>query len=612
MCGIVGAIRLADLDTVRRMTRLIAHRGPDDEGFWQDGDAVFGHRRLSILDLSPAGHQPMQTDDGELTIVFNGEIYNFPQIRAELEQLGHRFHTHSDTEVLLLGYRQWGDGILERIEGIFAFGLWDRTAGRLLLARDRSGVKPLFWHARGGGIAFSSELKPFRLLPGFVAAVSRRALRSTMRFACNLEEESMLEGVHKLAPGRKLIWQDGQTQAASFWNYPEPRPRPWASADAATTLRDTLGRTVRAQMLSDAPLGAALSGGLDSSGIVALMAQDSARVRTYTVGHGPNDPDLVAARLVADHCRTEHQEIMIESEDVADLLPRVMWYLEEPLGQMESVQMYLNYQAASQHVKVLLVGEGADEMFAGYDRYKLFDASRKLTNGLRNALYERVYMYADRQPRHLLANVLSRAAFGHLARSPMRDPHPRAPEPQLAGLPRERALERALNHDQRTYLHELSLKRADATGMAHGLELRVPFLGREVVELAATFRGDLSRRGGVEKWILREALRPLLPTSIVERRKHGFQMHLDQGLVDTLQMLCDRLLPPDRVAQRGFFDPTLVAALRNGRPRGSAAFIAQRVWSFRIWAMLMAEVWARLFLDRAADAPPPTQLADLD
>jgi asparagine synthase (glutamine-hydrolysing) len=611
MCGIVGSVGLADLATVQRMTRRIAHRGPDDEGFWQDGQVVFGHRRLSILDLSAAGHQPMQTDDGDLTIVFNGEIYNFPTIRAELEQRGARFRTNTDTEVILLGYRQFGDAILDRLEGIFAFGLWDATAGRLLLARDRSGVKPLFWHTDRGGIAFASELKVFRLLPDFVSAVSRRALRNTMRFACNIETESMLAGVHKLSPGHKLVFEDGRISIASFWNYPEPNPRPWEPGHAAKELRARLERTVQSQMISDAPLGAALSGGLDSSGLVALMAKSGANVRTYTVGHGPNDPDLLAARLVAEHCRTEHHEILIESEDVADLLPKVMWYLEEPLGQMESVQMFLNYQAASQHVKVLLVGEGADELFAGYDRYKLFDRERRLTSGLRNAMYERVYMYADRQPRHLLANLLSRAAFGRLAPSPMADPLPRGPEPPIRGLSRERALERALNYDQRTYLHDLSLKRADATGMAHGLELRVPFLGREVVEFAATLPGDLMRRGGVEKWVLREALRPLLPASIVDRRKHGFQMHLDQRLVDTLQSLCERLLPPDRVRARGFFTPELVAGLRNGRPSRRSAFIAHRVWSFRMWAMLMAEIWARLFLDRAPDAPPPANLAEL-
>jgi len=611
MCGIVGVVRLAGRDVVERMTRLVAHRGPDDAGIWQEGEVVLGHRRLSILDLSPSGHQPMLTDDGESAIVYNGEIYNFVAVRAELERLGHRFRSHSDTEVVLLGYREWGDGVLERIEGIFAFGLWDAVAGRLLLARDRSGVKPLFWYQRDGGLAFSSELKPFRLLPGFVSEVNRRALRSTMRFVCNLEEESMLVGVRKLAPGGKLVWQSGRVQLSGYWSYPEPRPRPWSPRDAAASLRDVLGRTVRSQMISDAPLGAALSGGIDSSGIVALMAENGAKVRTYTVGHGSADPDLIAARRVADHCRTEHHEILIESEDLADLLPRVTWFLEEPLGQMETAQMYLNYQAASKHVKVLLVGEGADELFAGYDRFKLFDASRMLTPGLREALYERFYLCADRQPRHRLARLMAQAAFGHLAPSPMADPLPRAGEPPIHGLQRERAMERAMNHDQRTYLHHLSLKRADATGMAHGVELRVPFLGRAVVELAASFPGDLSRRGGVEKWVLREAVRPLLPAAIVERRKRPFQMQIDRRLVDTLQRLCELLLPPDRVRSRGFFDPELVAALRAGRPRRSAAPNAHVAWAYRMWAMVMAEVWARLFLDRPPEAPPPATLDEL-
>jgi asparagine synthase (glutamine-hydrolysing) len=612
MCGIVGVVGdIADLEVVRRMTRMLAHRGPDDEGFHEDGELRFGHRRLSILDLSALGHQPMVSEDGELAITFNGEIYNFPILREELERRGLRFRTHSDTEVLLQGYRVWGEGLLQRIEGIFAFGIWDRRARRLLLARDRAGVKPLFWHAAPGGLAFASELKVFRLLPGFEARVNRKALRSAMRFACNLEDESMLATVHKVPPGQLLVFENGTVRRAAYWSHPEPAPEAWSPAGAATALRETLGRVVRSQMLSDAPLGAALSGGLDSSGIVALMAEHGARVSTFTVGHGEQDPDLQKARVVAEHCRTDHHEILVESAAVADLLPKVMWYLEEPAGQMEAVQMFLNYEAAAKHVKVLLVGEGADELFAGYDRFKLFDRRRPLTPGLRRALYERVYMYADRQPRHLVARALARGAFGPLPPSPMADPEPRYPEPPLRGLSRERALERALNHDQRTYLHHLSLKRADATGMAHGLEIRVPFLGRDVVELAARFPGDLMRRGGVEKWVLREALRPLLPAAIVERRKRPFQMALDRGLVETLDRLGDALLRPAEVRARGFFEPARVDALRRGRPAARAPGIAHKVWSYRVWAMLMCELWARLFLDRDPAAPPPSGLAEL-
>ncbi|MDA1222412.1 MAG: asparagine synthetase B, partial [Planctomycetota bacterium] len=263
MCGIVGVVgELADLDVVRRMTRLLAHRGPDDEGTWEDGDVRFGHRRLSILDLSELGHQPMVTDHGDYAITFNGEIYNFPLLREELEREGVRFRTHTDTEVLLQGYRLHGDAWLSRIEGIFAFGIWDRPRKRLLLARDRAGVKPLFWHAAPEGLAFASELKPFRLLHDFRAEVNRRALRSAMRFACNLEDESMLASVFKLPPGHKLIYERGEARVEPFWGYPEPRPQELDQAQAAARLRETLGNVVRSQMISDAPLGAALSGGL--------------------------------------------------------------------------------------------------------------------------------------------------------------------------------------------------------------------------------------------------------------------------------------------------------------------------------------------------------------
>ncbi len=612
MCGIVGLLRCGDGAVLRRMTRLLTHRGPDDEGFWESDDVLLGHRRLSILDPTPAGHQPMVSDGGELAITFNGEIYNFRQLRTELEQLGERFHTGSDTEVLLAGYRQWGDDLLPRLDGIFGFGLWDAQAERLLLARDHVGVKPLYWH-RGpdGALAFASEIKPFRLLPDFVPAVSRPALRSALRFACNLETETMLAGVHKLLPGQRLVWQRGGVEVHDYWQFPEPAPRIEDPKATAGRLREVLERTIQAQMISDVPLGAALSGGLDSSGIVALMARAGGRVKTFTVGHGADDPDLLASRVVAEHCGTEHTETLVEAPHLADLAPRAMWFLEEPAGQMEAVQMFLNYEAAAEHVKVLLVGEGADELFAGYDRFKLFDQKLPLTPGMRRALYERVYMYADRQPRHLLAGLASRLAWGPLPGSPLPDPHPRHAEPPLQGLGREAALERALNWDQRTYLHHLALKRADATGMAHSLELRVPFLGKEVVECAATIPGRLMRKDGIEKWVLREALRDVLPPRIAQRPKRPFQMRHGSSLVDTLDLMSEKLLQPGDVAARGFFDPAKVAKLLRDRPSTRKPVVAQRVWSYRVWATLLCELWARLFLDRDPEAPAPSSLQEV-
>jgi len=612
MCGIVGTVKIGDLSLIEKMTEIMAYRGPDDFGFYQDGEVRLGHRRLSILDLSIAGHQPMESGDGRLAIVYNGEVYNFRQLRSELEGLGHRFVTGTDTETILCAYQEFGLACLERLEGMFAFALWDRHRRRLLLARDRTGIKPLFYHSSDDGLAFASELKPLLCLPGLKPEVNRRALRSAVRYASNIEDESMVASIFKLPPGHWLVWQDGVCTTGAYWSHPYPAPESWNEETLASELRQRLQRVVHSHLISDAPLGAALSGGLDSSGIVALMAQDgNTQVQTFTVGHGADDPDLINARLVAEHCRTNHHEILISAENVADLLPRVVWHLEEPMGQMEALQMYVNYREAARFVTVLLIGEGADECFAGYPRYKLLNPRWPLPLAVRKDLYERVYMYADAAPRTLPGKALARAFWGIPAGSPLRDPQPCAPMPLLDVDHSRHALERALNHDQRTYLHHLALKRADAMGMAHSLELRVPFLDRQIVELAARIPGTMMIRRATEKYILRRALAPLLPAAIAGRRKRGFQMRFDPKLAATLDDLCDLLLRPADVRDRGFFEPDLVEALRRNRPGRLATGMAHKTWSYRIWAMLLCEVWARIFLDRPISPTPPSNLREL-
>ena len=610
MCGIAGTIRIGDLDLVRRMTNLISYRGPDDAGFYEDGEVLLGHRRLSILDLSEAGHQPMLSGDGELAITFNGEIYNFRILRQQLEKRGYHFHTETDTEVVLAAYREFGIDFLGHLEGMFAFALWDRKQRQLLLARDRTGIKPLFYYQQGNGLAFASELKSLLLVPGLQLHVNRRALRSAIRYASNIEDESMIASVFKLPPAHWLIWRDGVCTKRTYWSHPVAAPEPWDEQELATLLRTKLADVVEGHMLSDAPLGAALSGGLDSSGVVALMSQcnRTGKVDTFTVGHGTDDSDLINARVVADHCRTNHHELLVSAENVLDLLPTVMWHLEEPLGQMESVQMYINYREAAKFVKVLLIGEGADECFAGYARYKLLHKSLPMPQRARKELYERVYMYADSVPRSASTRAVARLLWGNLPASPLPDPEPLAALP-LSGVKGKHVLEHALVHDQRTYLHHLSLKRADALGMAHSVELRVPFLDHQIVELAAHIPASLMIRRGMEKYILRRALEPLLPRQITWRRKRGFQMRLNLGLVETLNCLCDKFLNPADVRARGFFDPQLVNALRYKRPGRFATAMAQKVWSYRVWSMILCEVWARIFLDQPVSNGPAKSAA---
>ncbi len=609
MCGIAGTVGIGDLDLVQRMTDMLAFRGPDGEGLYESGDVRLGHRRLSIIDLSDAGHQPMLSEDGQVVLTYNGEVYNYRELRKELEQKGHRFRSATDTETVLVAYEEYGLKFLDRLEGIFAFGLWDNRRGRLLLARDPLGVKPLFYYEQDEGIAFASELKAICLVPGLKREVNRTALRSALRFASNFDAESMLASVYKLPPAHFLTWQDGRCSIRRYWQHPAPQPADWDEAHVCSELTTRLTRTVRSQMVSDAPLGAALSGGLDSSCIVALMAQADAKVETFTVGHGEDDPDVLNARLVAEHCKTNHHEILVEPQNIADLLPRVIWQLDEPLAHMDAVQMFVNYREAAKFVKVLLVGEGADECFAGYARYKLFDPLLLLPLPVRKELYQRVYLCADEQPRGL-GGLLSRGLWGPLPPSPMLDAHPRHPDPVLTGNCHQ-SLGLAMNFDQRNYLPHSLLKRADATGMAHSLELRVPFLAREMVEFAAKIPSRMLLRGGVEKHILRKAFAPLLPAAIAQRRKHPLQMRVNSGLLQTLDLLCDRLLPPAEVKARGFFDPLRVERLRSNPPGRFAPYVAHRLWANRVWAMILCELWARLFLDRDPAENPPNSLAEL-
>lgn len=612
MCGITGTIRIGDHDLIERMTALISYRGPDDHGIYEDSEVRLGHRRLSIIDLSESGHQPMQTDDGDLVITYNGEVYNYRELRAELEKRGHRFQSASDTETILFAYREFGLDFLNHLEGMFAFALWDRRQQQLVIARDRIGIKPLFYFQQGDGLAFASELKPLLLVPGLERRVNRRALRSAIRYASNIEDESMLATVFKLPPGHWLIWREGVVKLGKYWTHPLPAPRQWNEKQLAREVREKLARVVESHMISDAPLGAALSGGLDSSGIVALMASRAGegKVDTFTVGHGTDDPDLLNARLVAEHCRTNHHEIFVTAENVADLLPEVMWHLEEPLGQMEAVQMYVNYREAAKFVKVLLIGEGADECFGGYSRYKLLHERLPMPSSFRKELYNRVYMYADKAPASMPARVVSRILWGRLPGSPLPDPHPRAAMPFVEHNGKH-LLEHALSYDQQTYLHHLALKRADAVGMAHSLELRVPYLDRQIVELAAKIPALLMFKRGMEKYILRRALEPLLPRSITWRRKRAFQMRLDLGLVETLDHLCEKLLNTSDVRKRGFFDPKLVEELRRGRPGKYSTPMAHKVWSYRVWSIILCELWGRIFLDRPISASPPKNLAEV-
>jgi len=611
MCGIAGAVGLGDRELVARMTGMMHYRGPDDSGLYEHGRVCLGHRRLSIIDTSTAGHQPMQSADGRLVITYNGEIYNFPALRAELEAKGHVFRGRSDTEVLLQAYAEYGVDCLRRLDGMFAFALWDERDQQLLLARDRMGIKPLFYHLADSGIAFASEMKPLCLVPGLARRVNMRALRSIIPYTCNLETESMLQSIYKLPAGEYLVWRSGQVRRQRFWHHPRTPKARTSLSQASATLREKLTDSVRDHLVGDVPVGVALSGGVDSSSLVAVMAHIGVPVQTFSAGHGDDDPDLVHARIVADHFHTSHHEVQFHPDQLAELLPRVLWHLDEPINLGSVVPMYLNYRQAQRHAKVLLIGEGADEVFAGYRHYKILDPALPLPRTLRAELYRRTYLVNDEPAGTLLARALARPLLGPVAPNPLREPFPRAALPELGtGNGLQSALAVALRHDQETLMAERLLKQADAIGMASSIEVRVPYLDRRVTEFVASLPDRFLLHRLNDKVVLRNAMAPWLPPSIAHRTKRAFQIRYDEKMLSVMADLYDRLFTPDAVQRRGWFDAGIVRLLRRNLHKRRLAPLAARLWHFRIWMLILCELWARLFIDRDPALPPPA-LQDL-
>ena len=610
MCGIAGTVGISNPDLVARMTRLMAYRGPDDEGILEQDPICFGHRRLSIIDLTSAGHQPMVSSDGRLVITYNGEIYNFRELRRELEAKGRRFHSATDTEVILQAYSEYGIDCLSRLEGMFAFAIWDELERRLVLSRDRLGIKPLFYHLNGDEIAFASELKPLCLIPGLVRRVNERALRSVMRLTCNIEQESILRSIFKLPAGQYLTWCNGESQLHRYWNFPTIRPSNSGLEHTSKTLRTRLTEAVRSHLVSDVPVGTALSGGLDSSGLVAVMVHLGESVKTFTAGHGADDPDLINARYVADHFRTDHHETMLDAADLPNLLPRVVWHLDEPMGLGSPVQMYLNYERAAEHIKVLLIGEGADELFAGYTQYKIFDRMLPLSRSLRQDLYQRTYMLADEPARSLTGRLATSLLMGKVPPNPLKAPYPRAAAPEFSNH-EQHMLARALHYDQQNIMNHRLLRQADAIGMSRSLELRVPYLDRRLVEFAATIPEQFMLRRLTGKYILRKALEPLLPSKIRQRFKRPYQIRFNTEVVEALHQIANKLLTPDAIQQRGWFDHHTIKTLLENGPGRISAPKAKRFWNYRIWTLISIEIWARLFIDCNSIEVAPTTLSDI-
>jgi asparagine synthase (glutamine-hydrolysing) len=630
MCGICGVVGKASEAELGLMTDAMAHRGPDGRGvemFPGHPPAALGHRRLAILDPTPAGAQPMSFAD-RWWVTYNGELYNFRELRAELEAQGERFVSECDTEVLLRLFVLEGPAMLPRLNGIFAFAVWDDHDRRLFIARDRLGVKPLYYTTRPDLFAFSSELRSLLPLIGR-PTFDETALADYLTFLWVPDPKTAFREIRKLPPGH-YAWAGPQgIETRQFWDLrfePEDRPeKEWRDLVA-----DAVTRCVRRQMVSDVPLGAFLSGGVDSSAIVAAMSSENERVSTYTVGFDPEDlrheivpDDLKHAREIGSLFNTEYSERILEP-DVLELLPKAVWHLEEPVADPAAISTFLICREAATRMPVMLSGTGGDEVFAGYPRYLAYRISRSLDNvprPLAHVFEQLVSLVARpgrpgrlRGPRRNLWKFMRGAGLSPLERYLAFSSYYTTTErhrlltpafaAELGGydpLERHRGyldavsgdeLSRLLYLDAKTFLPCLNLTYTDKMSMAASVEVRVPLLDDELVELAAHIPSDLKLRGLRRKYIFKRSQERVLPDDIVWRRKAGFGAPIRSWLAGELAPLVGELLSESTVAKRGIVDPKAVSQLRADNTSGRADN------SLQLYALLSLELWFRTFTDR--------------
>jgi asparagine synthase (glutamine-hydrolysing) len=636
MCGIAGAVNWGDDALLTRMTEIQHHRGPDDGGIWSattpSGERIgLGSRRLAILDLSPAGHMPMSTPDGAITIVYNGEIYNFPELRAELEADGVRFRSHCDTEAILYLYERYGTECFRRLNGMFALAIWDKRSDTLVIARDHFGVKPLYYTQQGKRFAFASEIKAILELPGVPREVDPFALKQYLTFLWVPDPRTMFRGIFKLPAGHFATLRGDSLKIEQYWDlaYPPEGTRYTASEEELTReLRERFCATVRKQMISDVPLGAFLSAGLDSSSIVAAMAEStSTPVRTFTIAFPPqyrkgevhlDDTDV--AERTARHFGCTHTHITVEP-DVVDLLPKLVWHMDEPTADPAIIMAYLVNREARRDVTVLLSGIGGDELFGGYRKYRahyLAETYRRLPHALRESLIRPAVeslpsMRGSRFKGYVrLAKKMVRS--GSLAPVDrflmdsvyLTDAMQSEIAPSLAALPDSRSehlahfakvsdadfLDRMMYVDTKAFMVSLNLTYNDKMSMASSVEVRVPFLDYELAEwTAANIPPSMKLRGGTTKLILREAMRPMLPAEVLTQKKAGFGAPADYWLAHELREMVDDLLSESAIRQRGYFEPAPIRRMIEEQRSG------RNDWSLQIWQFLTFELWLRAFLD---------------
>ncbi|NYZ77853.1 asparagine synthase (glutamine-hydrolyzing) [Candidatus Micrarchaeota archaeon] len=632
MCGIIGFTGFDDELAAKRMNASIAHRGPDQDGFYFDSNISLGNRRLKIIDLSEAGRQPMHNEDKTVWVTFNGEIYNYKQLRSELETKGHRFYSKSDTEVLAHGFEEWGDALPARLRGDFAFAIWDSKKKKLFLARDNIGVNPLYYsfYETGGRnqIAFASEIKALLLHPLVKRETDLQALNEYLSLRYPLGPRTLFAGIQKLQPGTFLEFNaaNGEARVGKYWNF-SFAPARETEAFFVDKIRALLGESVKMRLMSDVPLGAYLSGGLDSSFIVALMARAaresgaaSDSVKTFSVSFGQPTDETRFARLVAEEYSTNHKELSIDVSNAVQSIPLVAWHLDEPVADAAAIPTFFMARAVKPNATVVLTGDGGDEVFGGYARYHRLprlhkrawiarkarhfaflarllttrEASKRLRETLANARdrVELFLAYASAFSEDEKKEFLKQNVWEELKEFPSVVDEIK---PFFEG--KANYADELFNFDLKTLLPDDYLMKVNKMSMAHSVESRVPYLDSEFISFAATIPHDLKIEGSRTKKIMRKAMNGFVPREVIERGKWGFNVPTRAWLGGELGEIAAQLLSDEAVRKRGLFENRLVQSVLRNYSKNEAYYSRQ------FWSLFALELWHRVFID------PPEETA---
>jgi len=630
MCGICGIAiprrvdRAVDRATLIKMRDSLVHRGPDDAGAFISGGVALGHRRLSIVDVA-GGHQPMTNENGTVWLAFNGEIYNHRDFRTELESAGHVYHTSSDTETIIHLYEEHGTAAIRHLRGMFALAIWDGERNELVLARDRLGVKPLYYVLReDGSIWFASEIKALIAAGAVKPELNHAALPDYCANRGTSGEQTLFRGIKRLMPGHTLIWKEGRVKIDRYWDLRFERDEDSASErEYIERFRELFYESVKLRLMSDVPLGMFLSGGIDSTAIAAAMAEMVREpIKTFSVAFDEREAnELEYARIAASAFGTDHHEVVVSPEDFFQSLPGLVYHEDEPIAHPSSVPLYFVSRLASHHVKVVLTGEGSDELLGGYARYRktLYNlaAGRAYHALLPSSLRERIKRALERmssqsalrqklsrtflclEPRidsiyldnfSVFSRQMQRSLFSARALEEIRTPDPyREIRRAMADSGARSLLNQLLAGDLKTYLHELLMKQ-DQMSMAASIESRVPFLDHKLVEFAAKLPERMKLRGLTTKYILRKAMADRIPRPILDRRKMGFPVPIGAWLRGRSSRFLDEYVLSDRAAERGIFRREFVSEIVSRHRAGENH-------SERLWSLINFEIWQRQFID---------------